>query len=84
MSEPLKKSYTLGGIDVDHDYKVRIPFTYGRLNDGEITKWNEAGVKAIEMFGLPGEKYTCRMTASAIEFWFLDGKDAMMFELTCG
>ena len=84
MSEQLKKSSKLGGIDYEHDYRVRIPFTYGNMTNLEINKWNEACARAIEMFGLPGEKYTCRMTTSAIEFWFLDGKDAMMFELTCG
>ena len=84
MSHKLKKSYTLGGIDVDHDYRVRIPFTYGNMTAPEINMWNETCARAIEMFGLPGDKYTCRVTTSAIEFWFLDGKDAMMFELTCG
>ena len=54
------------------------------MTDGEINRWNEACAKAIEMFGLPGDKYTCRMTKSAIEFWFLAEKDAMVFELCCG
>jgi hypothetical protein len=84
MSEKSKKSYTPGGIDVDHDYRVKIPFTYGNMSGGEITNWNESCARAIEMFGLSGDKYTCRITNSNIEFWFRDEKDAMMFELTCG
>ena len=86
MSEQLKISSTLGGIDMDHDYRVSIPFAQvdytGRMI--AINQWNETCATALEMFGLPGEKYTCRMTRTAIEFWFKDEKDAMMFELTCG
>jgi hypothetical protein len=52
--------------------------------DVGVSMWNETCATAIEMFGLPGAKYTCKFTPSAIEFWFLDGKDAMMFELCCG
>jgi hypothetical protein len=74
----------LGGIDINHDYRVRIPFTVGFMSDGEINMWNETCARAIEMFGLPGDKYTCRFTKEAIEFWFLEEKDAMIFELTCG
>jgi hypothetical protein len=49
-----------------------------------VNNWNEACARAIELFGLPGDKYTCRMTKEAIEFWFLEEKDAVMFELCCG
>lgn len=84
MSEKLKKSSLLGGIDVDHDFRVKIPFTCGIMLNGKITVWNETCARAIEMFGLPGDKYTCRVTTSNIEFWFRDEKDAMMFELSCG
>lgn len=79
-----KKSSLLGGIDINHDYRVRIPFKMTVFNDTTQNKWNETCAKAIEMFGLPGQKYTCRMTKEAIEFWFLEEKDAMLFELTCG
>ena len=84
MSEQLKKSSMLGGIDIGHDYRVRIP--YNVISDvitGTDT-WNEICAKAIEMFGLPGDKYSCRFTREYIEFWFLEEKDAMMFELCCG
>lgn len=85
MSEQLKKSSQLGGIDSTHDYRVRIPFQKPHVSvyDG-MNAWNECCAKAIEMFGLPGEKFSCRMTKEYIEFWFLEEKDAMMFELCCG
>ena len=87
-----KKSSPVGGINYDHDFRVRIPFaTYStnifqadRQAEQNLNTWNEHCARAIEMFGLPGEKYTCRFTANLIEFWFLEEKDAMLFELTCG
>lgn len=86
MSEQLKRSSLLAGIDIDHDHRVRIPFAQvdytGKMI--AINQWNETCARAIEMFGLPGDKYTCRMTRNAIEFWFLEEKDAIMFELACG
>lgn len=84
MSEQSKKSLYLGGIKVDHDYRVKIP--YNLIQDtmrGKET-WNEICARAIEMFGLPGDKYSCRLLQECIEFWFLEEKDAILFELTCG
>lgn len=82
----------INGIDDLHDYKVRIPFSKQASNIFEterevyknINNWNETCAKAIELFGLPGEKYSCRFTKEAIEFWFLEEQDALMFELCCG
>lgn len=74
----------LGGIDVDHDYRVRIPFANVLGTTQGVNMWNEACAKAIEKFGLPGDRYTCRFTTNFIEFWFRDEKDAMVFELCCG
>lgn len=79
----------LGGIDDNHDYRVRIPFlnreiiSIHEVEQG-VNQWNETCARAIELFGLPGEKYSCRFTKQAIEFWFLEEKDALLFELTCG
>jgi hypothetical protein len=84
MSTQLKKSLKLGGIDNDHDYRVRIPFELSIHVGRNISNWNETCARAIELFGLPGEKYTCRFTKNFIEFWFLEEKDALLFELCCG
>ena len=74
----------MGGIDIDYDYRVKIP--YNLIGDAMtgVDTWNQICAKAIEMFGLPGDKYSCRFTSEYIEFWFLEEKDAMLFELTCG
>ena len=74
----------INGIDDTYDYKVKIPFNNIVGSTEGINLWNETCATAIEMFGLPGNKYSCRFTKEAIEFWFLDEKDAMMFELCCG
>lgn len=79
----------INGINDLHNYRVRIPFSRQHVEnivdvEVNINNWNEACAKAIEMFGLPGGSYTCRFTEKAIEFWFLEEKDAMVFELCCG
>ncbi len=87
----MEQEYIINGISSTHDYCVRIPFAkYDNIFEAErqahrnVNNWNESCAKAIEMFGLPGGKYSCRMTKTAIEFWFLEQKDAVLFELTCG
>lgn len=89
MSEQLKKFSHTAGIDNNHDYRVRIPFLNREIDNIHdvkfgVNQWNECCARAIEMFGLPGEKYTRRLTRNAMEFWFLEEKDAMVFELSCG
>jgi len=74
MSKQLKKYSTPAGT------KVRIPWKMGDT----ITDWNETCAKAIEMFGLPGEKFTTHLTEDYLDFIFKDDKDAMVFELCCG
>jgi hypothetical protein len=70
-------------IDEAHDYKVAIPWeshTLSILNERE-TQWNDASVYAMERFGLPGDRYTCRITQHNIEFWFKDEQDALLFQI---
>ena len=52
--------------------RVRIPWT---------TSWNEASAWAIEQYGLPGDKYQCRMAKDHMDFIFEDECDAIMFNL---
>ncbi len=77
----------INGIDEEHDFRVTIPFSHvdGHPNKIEhINDWQNHCATAMEMFGLPGDKYTCRVTKEAIEFWFREEKDAVFFELACG
>jgi len=43
--------------------------------------WSEVCVRAMEMFGLPGYKYTTRSHINYMEFIFGDEKDAILFSL---
>jgi hypothetical protein len=57
---------------------VRIP--WDRHHDNEY-KWNEVCVRAIEMFGLPGDKYQCHSNVNNMDFVFKSNKDALMFAI---
>ena len=67
--------------DIKHKYCVKIPFSsvFGAISD-----WNEQCAMAIQMFGLPGDRFVCCVTPSHVEFLFRDEKDAIFFELVCG
>lgn len=60
--------------------KVRIPWIQGDT----VTDWNETCARAIELFGLPGDKFTTHLTVDHLDFIFNDEKDAILFELVCG
>ena len=62
------------------DTRVRIPWQ----KSGVTIDWNETCAIAIELFGLPGNKYSCKFSKEFIEFHFNDEKDAILFELRCG
>ena len=74
MSEQLKK-YSAPAVT-----RVCIPWQIAET----ISDWNDTCARAIEMFGLPGDKYSCTFGKDCIEFHFNDEKDAIRFELCCG
>lgn len=57
---------------------VRIPWS--REHDNEY-KWNEVCARAIEMFGLPGDRFTTSANVNYMDFTFKSNKDALMFAL---
>lgn len=56
--------------------KISIPWV---RND-----WNIACAWAIEQYGLPDEKFTTRAGDEGMEFYFVDERDAIHFELKWG
>lgn len=75
-------------LDIDKEkfiYRVNIEFRkkYSDIKY-DISNWNEACAIAMELCGLPGDKFMCRVTPEVMEFWFAEEKDAVFFELTCG
>ena len=60
--------------------RVCIPW----LKDDTISDWNETCAWAIEHFGLPGNRYTTHASSECMDFYFLDERDAILFELRWG
>ena len=50
----------------------------------DIPMWNETCAWAVTHFGLPGIKYTTHPTEDYMDFYFVDEKDAIHFELRWG
>jgi hypothetical protein len=44
-------------------------------------QWNEVCARAVEMFGLPGDRFTTNLNRDHIDFVFKNNKDAMMFAI---
>jgi hypothetical protein len=57
---------------------VRIPWS--RNYDNEYS-WNLVCARAIEMFGLPGDRYTTHANIQCMDFVFNSNKDALMFAI---
>ena len=57
---------------------VRIPWS--REHDNEY-RWSEVCARAIEMFGLPGERYTTYANIDYMDFIFYNDKDALLFSI---
>ena len=57
---------------------VRI--SWNRNYDHE-TLWNEVCARAIEVFGLPGDRFTTHANIHSMDFVFKSNKDALMFAI---
>lgn len=57
---------------------VRIPWTRERDN---IYLWNEVCIRAIEIYGLPGDRYQTHANVNYMDFVFKSNKDALMFAI---
>ena len=45
------------------------------------TPWNQVTARALEVFGLPGDRYLTHPTQDYLEFHFCDPHDATLFVL---
>ena len=57
---------------------VRIPWE--RNYDNEY-KWNLVCVRAVEMFGLPGDRFETHANVLYMDFIFKSNKDALLFAI---
>lgn len=53
---------------------------WNRVYDNKIM-WNSVCAWAIEHFGLPGDRFTCRSNVQYMDFVFNSNKDALMMAL---
>lgn len=73
-------------IEEHHDYCVSIPWDdegmspQNMMNNRQV-KWHEASMWALENFGLPGGRYSCRPCRTKMEFWFETEQDAILFQI---
>jgi putative lipase involved disintegration of autophagic bodies len=58
---------------------VRIPYYTDNLDVPQ--PWNEICARAIEMFGLPGDRFQTHVTTEHMDFVFNSNKDALMFAI---
>lgn len=57
---------------------VRIPWSRDHDN---IYRWNEVCARAIEMFGLPGDRFETHANVHYMDFVFKSNKDALVFAI---
>jgi len=62
---------------------VRIPWQDSRAGYSPVvhTTWNEICARAIEQFGLPGDRFTTYVNSDFMDFIFNSEQDAVMFSL---
>jgi hypothetical protein len=59
-------------IDAGYIHMVTVPY-YGQSKN--IPQWNQACISVMEVFGLPGEKFTSHMEPETMKFYFKSKKD---------
>jgi hypothetical protein len=64
-------------------------FAYGaQVNWGysmdTVSQWDDVCIWAIEMFGLPGERYITEINVNDMTWWFRDAQDRLVFVLRNG
>ena len=64
---------------VTEDNKYRVSINWDRYNKN----WNEIGAEAIELFGLPGDRFHTSICEESMDFYFTNEIDAILFSLKC-
>lgn len=64
--------------DIEFKHIVHVPWA-----GDAITAWNEICINALEVFGLPGDRYITHTDADFMDFIFKTERDAIHFSLKC-
>ena len=70
----ISKKHT--ATELGQTFTVRIPWKHQRN-----TWWNESCAMVIEVFGLPGDRYTSHPTMDYMDFYFKSPRDADMCKI---
>jgi hypothetical protein len=75
----MKKHHKVGTLEAKEEGRVHVV----RLHwDGQGQFWwNEACADVLEVFGLPGERFTSHPTMDAMDFHFKSKKDAELCKI---
>lgn len=64
--------------EAEFKYPVVIPW---QQNLDTVTAWNEVCAQAMEIFGLPGNRYITEANVNDMTWYFKDPKDAILMTL---
>lgn len=67
--------------DPKYPYHCTIPWQVPMDN---MYRWNEVTAQAMEMFGLPGDRYVTEVSEEFMTWSFQSDKDAVLFRLRFG
>jgi len=63
--------------DPEYNFPVRVIL----LDNDNIPHWDEVCIQAIELFGLPGERYITDISANSMDWIFKSQQDELLFRL---
>ncbi len=65
--------------DIDFKHVVQVPWDHRQTS----SNWTELCVEAIQIFGLPGDRYITHANEDCMDFMFKTERDAIHFSLAC-
>ena len=67
----------------DREFQHGAQIIWGRKHN-TITQWDDVSIWALELFGLPGDKYIVDINVNEMVWWFRYPADQIMFVLRNG
>ena len=64
--------------DPEYTYPVTVELSVYR---NDIPHWDKICIEAMELFGLPGDRYITNIGSNCMDWIFRDQQDALLFKL---
>jgi len=74
--------YGVNGLK-DREFQHGAQIIWGRKHN-TITQWDNVSIWALELFGLPGDKYIVDINVNEMIWWFKEPTDQILFVLRNG